>query len=62
MDNEDDVDDETAGNLGRDAEKAEEGGYDQGKPGSFLNKLIIHGNKKTEEQIARESQLSSQNK
>lgn len=56
------MDDETAGNLGRDVDKAEEHGYEQGKPGSFLNKLITHGNKKTEEQIAAERQLSSENK
>ena len=62
VEDENDVDDETTGNLGRDIEKAESDGHDQGKPGSFLNKLIMHGNKKTEEQIAREQALSSQNK
>jgi hypothetical protein len=56
------VDDETAGHLSREVEKAEEQGHDEGKPGSFLNRLIQHGNKKTEEQIAREKALSDQNK
>lgn len=80
---ENDVDDETAGHLQREArhserrqscfepftlltvqqiDKAEADGHPQGKPGSFLNRLISHGNKKTEEQIAREQALSDQNK
>ncbi|CAK3876610.1 hypothetical protein CB0940_06924 [Lecanosticta acicola] len=50
-----DIDEETTGHLHRQIEKAEADGHDQGKPGSFLNKLITHGNKKTEEQIAREN-------
>jgi len=56
------VDDETTGNLSRDIDKAESGGYDHGKPGSFLNKLIMHGNKKTEEQLMRDQATASQNK
>ena len=56
------MDDETAGHLSREAERAEEQGQDTGKPGSFLNRLIEHGNKKTEAQLAREQQLSSENK
>ena len=48
--------------MGREADRAERDGHDQGKPGSFLNKLILHGNKKTEDQISREKALSSQNK
>jgi hypothetical protein len=78
---ENDVDDETAGHLQREAcpsqssvslalvltmvqiDKAEaDDKYPEGKPGSFLNRLISHGNKKTEEQIAREQALSDQNK
>jgi len=62
IDNESEVDDETAGHLSREAEKAEEANHPHGKPGSFLNKLIMHGNKKTEEQLAREQALSDQNK
>ncbi|KAF2162703.1 hypothetical protein M409DRAFT_26939 [Zasmidium cellare ATCC 36951] len=50
-----DIDEETTGHLHREIEKAEEEGHPQGKPGSFLNKLIMHGNKKTEEQMAREA-------
>ncbi|KAK4494817.1 hypothetical protein PRZ48_014173 [Zasmidium cellare] len=53
-----DIDEETTGHLHREIEKAEEEGYSQGKPGSFLNKLIMHGNKKTEEQMAREAAAS----
>nr|POE51859.1 hypothetical protein CFP56_26066 [Quercus suber] len=53
---EDDVDEETTGHLHKEIEKAsEEDKYPHGKPGSFLNKLIMSGNKKTEEQLARES-------
>ncbi|KAF2482943.1 hypothetical protein BDY17DRAFT_323715 [Neohortaea acidophila] len=61
-DDPEDIDDETAGYLQREADKAEESDQPHGKPGSFLNKLIMHGNKKTEEQLAREQALSSQNK
>lgn len=59
-DDADDVDEETTGHLHREIEKAEAEGHDQGKPGSFLNKLITHGNKKTEEQLAREAARSNQ--
>lgn len=41
--------------VGKEAEDAEKAGYDTGKPGSFLNRLIMHGNKKTEDQLAREA-------
>lgn len=50
-----DIDEETTGHLHREIEKAEADGHNQGKPGSFLNKLIMHGNKKTEEDIAKEN-------
>ncbi|KAF2861750.1 hypothetical protein K470DRAFT_29653 [Piedraia hortae CBS 480.64] len=47
----DDFDDETAGRLGREFDKAQENNEQPyGKPGSFLYRLIMHGNKKTEEQ------------
>lgn len=49
-----DVDEETYGHLHKEIEKAERDGHDQGKPGSFLNRLIQSGNKKTEEQMARD--------
>ncbi|KAK5165051.1 uncharacterized protein LTR77_009148 [Saxophila tyrrhenica] len=62
VETEDDVDDETAGHLQREIDKAEREGHPEGKPGSFLNKLISHGNKKTEEQLQRERDLSSENK
>lgn len=35
-----DIDEETTGHLHREIEKAEEEGHPQGKPGSFLNKLV----------------------
>ncbi|KAK3049774.1 hypothetical protein LTR09_008950 [Extremus antarcticus] len=62
VENEDDVDDETAGHLQREIEKAERDGHNEGKPGSFLNKLISHGNQKTEAQLQREREMGSQNK
>jgi hypothetical protein len=52
----DEADKETHTHLQREIEEAEKHGHDQGKPGGFLNKLIAHGNKKTEEQLAREAQ------
>lgn len=61
VDDASDVDEETTGHLHREIEKAERDGHDQGKPGSFLNRLITHGNKKTEDQMAAEAALSSQN-
>jgi len=48
-------DEDTQAHTTAEIEEAEKKGYDQGKPGSFLNKLIMHGNKKTEEQIAKEN-------
>jgi hypothetical protein len=39
----------------KEADDAEKEGHDTGKPGSFLNRLITHGNKKTEEQLAKEA-------
>ncbi|KAF1821672.1 uncharacterized protein K489DRAFT_381658 [Dissoconium aciculare CBS 342.82] len=53
---EDDVDDETRGHLEKETERAETEGHPHGKPGSFLNKLIMHGNKKTEDEIARDAE------
>ncbi|KAI7333642.1 hypothetical protein KC315_g4148 [Hortaea werneckii] len=44
----DDIDDH------KQIEHAQDSDEPHGKPGSFLNKLIMHGNKRTEEQIARE--------
>ncbi|QIW99384.1 hypothetical protein AMS68_004902 [Peltaster fructicola] len=56
VDDENDVDEETHGHLHREIERAEAEGHNEGRPGSFLNRLISHGNKKTEEQLAREAQ------
>ena len=49
-----DADEETATHLQREIERAEKEGHDQGKPGGLLNRLIQHGNRKTEEQMRRE--------
>ncbi|GAB1727204.1 hypothetical protein KC343_g14958 [Hortaea werneckii] len=49
-----DIDEETTGHLHKQIEHAQDSDEPHGKPGSFLNKLIMHGNKRTEEQIARE--------
>jgi len=56
----DEADEETNQHLQKEIEEAEKHGYDQGKPGSFLNKLIAHGNRKTEEQLAREAREREQ--
>jgi hypothetical protein len=52
----DEADEEAHTYLQREIEEAERNGYDQGKPGGLLNRLIAHGNRKTEEQLAREAQ------
>jgi len=57
---EDDVDEETTGHLHKDISRAEESNEPYGRSGSFLNKLIMHGNKKTEDQLAAEA-LSKEN-
>lgn len=59
FDEHDEADDETTGNLHREINEAEEGNHDSGKPGSFLNRLISHGNKKTEEQIRKENEAKA---
>jgi len=38
----------------REIEKAEQSNEPYGRSGSFLNKLILHGNKKTQDQIMKE--------
>lgn len=54
FDEHDSADEDTVDYVTKEADDAEKEGHDTGKPGSFLNRLILHGNKKTEEQIARE--------
>ena len=49
-----DADEETAAHLQKEIEEAEKNNHDTGKPGSFLNRLINHGNRKTEEELRRE--------
>ena len=41
--------------MQKESDKAEADGHDTGKPGTLLNRMIMHGNKKTEDQIAKES-------
>lgn len=56
FDEHDEADEETTSHLNKeieDAEKSEE--HPEGKPGSLLNRMIQHGNKKTEAEIAAES-------
>ncbi|KAK4989799.1 hypothetical protein LTR50_002973 [Elasticomyces elasticus] len=50
----DDVDEETAAHLQKEIDEAEKAGHDQGRPGSFLNRLISHGNLKTEMELRKE--------
>ncbi|KAK3072110.1 hypothetical protein LTR53_007418 [Teratosphaeriaceae sp. CCFEE 6253] len=51
-DDESDVDDETYRHMQKEMRKAEENHEEPyGKQGSFINKLIVHGNKKTEDEI-----------
>jgi hypothetical protein len=49
------VDEETTGHLHREIERAEAEGHNTGRPNSFLNRLISHGNEKTEKQLAAEA-------
>lgn len=48
-------DEETSNFVNKEAEEAEKAGHDSGRPGSLLNRMISHGNKKTEDQLAREA-------
>ncbi|KAL8925098.1 MAG: hypothetical protein Q9172_002365 [Xanthocarpia lactea] len=52
-DNYDEADEETQKHLQKELAEAEKNGWAEGKPGSFLNRLIAHGNKKTEEELRR---------
>jgi len=60
FDDADSADEETIGYVTKEADEAETSNQDFGKPGSFLNRLILHGNKKTEDQLAREAAERSQ--
>ena len=61
FDEHEELDEETTGHLHKELEEAdqENSKYPQGRPGSFLNRLISHGNKKTEDQIAAEIAAAS---
>ncbi|CAF9911771.1 MAG: hypothetical protein HETSPECPRED_000439 [Heterodermia speciosa] len=49
--NYEEADEETQKHLEKEFAEAEKNGWAEGKPGSFLNRLISHGNKKTEEEL-----------
>lgn len=49
--NYEEADEETQKHLEKEFAEAEKHGWAEGKPGSFLNRLISHGNKKTEEEF-----------
>ncbi len=56
FDEHDEADEETNTFVNREVEDAEKNDAEPyGKPGSFLNRLIMHGNKKTEDEIATEN-------
>lgn len=54
------MDEETTGHLHREIERAEAEGHNEGRPNSFLNRLISHGNDKTEKQIQAEMAAKNQ--
>jgi len=56
FDNHSEADEDTQHHLQKEIDDAEKAGHDTGRPGSFLNKLILHGNKKTEEQFRQAQQ------
>ncbi|KAL8998701.1 MAG: hypothetical protein Q9169_002256 [Polycauliona sp. 2 TL-2023] len=60
-DNYDEADEETQKHLQKEFAEAEKHGWAEGKPGSFLNRLIAHGNKKTEEELRRSGAESTEN-
>ncbi|KAL9043050.1 MAG: hypothetical protein Q9180_000130 [Flavoplaca navasiana] len=60
FDNYDEADEETQKHLQKEFAEAEKNGWAQGKPGSFLNRLIAHGNKKTEEELRRSGERNSE--
>lgn len=60
FDEHDEADEETQEHLSKeidDAEKNEE--HPEGRPGTLLNRMISHGNKKTEEQIAADARAAA---
>jgi hypothetical protein len=48
-------DEETSKYLNKEIEKAEADNQPEGRPGTLLNRMISYGNKKTEDQLAREA-------
>ncbi|KAK4938804.1 hypothetical protein LTR10_020811 [Elasticomyces elasticus] len=55
FDENDSADEETVSYVSKEAEAAEKDGHPIGRPGTFLHRLISHGNKKTEDQLAKEA-------
>jgi hypothetical protein len=60
FDDHDSADEETHTYLHKELEDAEKSDEPHGKPGSLLNRMIMHGNKKTEEQLAAENAAKGQ--
>ncbi|KAK5078516.1 hypothetical protein LTS08_006521 [Lithohypha guttulata] len=56
------ADEETHSYVSKEVETAEKEGdkYPMGRPNSFLNRMISHGNKKTEDEIAGEMRAAEQ--
>lgn len=50
------ADEETTTYVNKEVDEGEKEGekYPQGRPNSFLNRMISHGNKKTEDELARD--------
>lgn len=59
-DNHEDADEETQEYVNKEIDEAEKQGHDTGRPGSFLNRLISHGNLKTEKQFQLEQQQQAE--
>lgn len=50
------ADEETSNYVNKEVEEYEKDGdkYPQGRPNSFMNRMISHGNKKTEDELERD--------
>lgn len=58
------ADEETVTYVNKEVEDHEKEGdkYPEGRPNSFLNRMISHGNKKTEDEIARDIAAAEERK
>ena len=56
FDEHDEADEETTEYINKEVDEHEKDeSHPYGKPGSLVNRMIMHGNKKTEEQIAADN-------